>query len=95
MGVVFTPLNRFSADNKERVSRFFILFNIFQFHQYRRRTPREVPFLDSRTDNFSLNSARGLLFERDDVAENNRRDFPVTIISEVREPPPPLRYCGD
>ena len=30
-------------------------------------------------DKFSLNSARGVLFERNDVEENNRRDFPVTL----------------
>ena len=48
LGVVFTSLNRFSADKKKHVSHFFlILFNIFQFHQNRRRTPREVPLSDN------------------------------------------------
>ena len=31
---------------KTRISFFLILFNIFQFHQNRRQTPREVPLKD-------------------------------------------------
>ena len=34
-------------------------------------------------DKFSMNSARGVLFERNDVEENNRRDFPVTALVDI------------
>ena len=38
-----------------------------------------------------MNSARGVLFERNDVEENIRRDFPVSTFRRIVEVKTPVR----
>ena len=75
LGLVFTPLNCFSADKKNTYLIFFILFNIFQIHQNRRRTPREVPLSEENAEGGAWECVLGTGRWRGDLAFGRKYEF--------------------